>query len=90
MQAESGKIKVLVVDDHNILRVGILSLLAEADDIEVVGEATDGQEALEKLSILQVDVILLDLVMPRLDGIQVIQELKRMRPPCPCPCAFKL
>jgi len=81
MQAESGKIKVLVVDDHNILRVGILSLLAEADDIEVVGEATDGQEALEKLSILQVDVILLDLVMPRLDGIQVIQELKRMRHP---------
>jgi len=75
------KIKVLVVDDHNILRVGILSLLEEAEDIEVVGEAADGQEALEKLSDLQVDVILLDLVMPRLDGLQVIQELKRIR--CP-------
>lgn len=81
MQAVSDKIKVLVVDDHNILRVGILSLLAEAEDIEVVGEAADGQEALEKLAALQVDVILLDLVMPRLDGLQVIQKLKRMR--CP-------
>jgi len=64
-------IRVLVVDDHVVVRRGIRALLATVDAVEVVGEAQDGQEALEKVDTLRPDVILLDLLMPRMDGIEV-------------------
>ncbi len=70
----SESIRVLIVDDHVIVRKGIRVLLATEQEIEVVGEARDGKEALEKIESLRPDVILLDLLMPRLDGIGVIRQ----------------
>jgi len=61
-------IRVLVADDHPVVRGGIVALLAAADDIEVVGEAVDGQEAVDKALALRPQVVLMDLRMPRLDG----------------------
>jgi two-component system, NarL family, response regulator LiaR len=69
------KIRVLVVDDHTIVRKGIRALLAEIDDIELVGEAGDGQEAIAQVEALRPDVVLMDLVMPRLDGIEATRLL---------------
>jgi NarL family two-component system response regulator LiaR len=65
---------VLVVDDHVVVRRGIRALLATVDGVKVVGEAQDGQEALEKIETLRPDVILLDLLMPRMDGIEVTRR----------------
>ena len=63
-------IRVLVADDHPIVRSGIVALLAAADDIEVVGEAVDGQDAVDKAIGLRPQLVLMDLRMPRLDGDQ--------------------
>jgi len=63
-------IRVLIVDDHAIVRKGIRALLAEYEDIEVVGEASEGQEAINQADVLNPDVILMDLVMPGVDGIE--------------------
>jgi NarL family two-component system response regulator LiaR len=67
-------IRVLIVDDHIVVRKGIGVLVATEEDIEVVGEAQDGKEALKKIETLHPDVILLDLLMPQLDGIEVIRR----------------
>lgn len=67
-------IRVLVVDDHVVVRRGIRALLATVDEVKVVGEARDGQEALERIEALRPDVILLDLLMPRMDGIEVTRR----------------
>jgi NarL family two-component system response regulator LiaR len=67
-------IRVLVVDDHVVVRRGIRALLATVDEVKVVGEAQDGQEALERIEALRPDVILLDLLMPRMDGIEVTRR----------------
>ena len=69
------KIRVLLADDHAIVRKGISALLATEPDIEVIGEAQDGQEAVEKVAALEPDVILMDLVMPRVDGLQAIRQI---------------
>jgi NarL family two-component system response regulator LiaR len=66
---------VLIVDDHIIVRRGIRALLATEGEIEVVGEAQDGQEALERIRALHPDVILLDLLMPRMDGIETTKRV---------------
>ncbi|MCU0522122.1 MAG: response regulator transcription factor [Anaerolineae bacterium] len=68
-------IRVLVVDDHVIVRRGIRALLETEEDIVVVGEAQDGQEALSRIRDLHPDVILLDLLMPRMDGIEVTRRV---------------
>jgi len=68
-------IRVLVVDDHQLVRQGIRSLLDKASDIDVIGEAEDGQEALELIEQMQPDVALMDVSMPRLDGIQATQQI---------------
>jgi DNA-binding NarL/FixJ family response regulator len=77
-------IRVCVVDDQTLVRQGIRSLLGLAEDIEVVGEATDGEEALALLGRTEVDVVLLDVRMPRLDGIGVLRALsaEASSPPC--------
>ena len=64
------KIRILVVDDHAVVRQGITALLGLHPDIEMVGEAGDGQEAVEKARQLHPDVILMDINMPKMDGIQ--------------------
>lgn len=71
------KIRVLVVDDQRVVREGIAALIAEETGIEVVGQAGDGVEAVELAAKLRPDVILLDLIMPRMDGIQAIREITR-------------
>ena len=68
-------IRVLIVDDHAILRKGIRALLSTEPDMQVVGEASDGLEALAQAQSLQPDVVLMDLVMPRMDGIEATRRL---------------
>ena len=68
-------IRVLIVDDQVIVRKGIRALLEQVEHVEVVGEAGDGQEAVTRTESLRPDVILMDLVMPRLDGIAAIRQL---------------
>lgn len=68
-------IRVAIADDHHLVRQGIRALLEKADDIEVVGEAADGYEALELVERLMPDVLIMDLVMPHLDGFQTMQRV---------------
>ncbi|MBN2002814.1 MAG: response regulator transcription factor [Anaerolineae bacterium] len=68
-------VRVLVVDDQTIVRKGICALLAEVDDIEVVGEAGDGQSAVAQAAALTPDVVLMDLVMPGVDGIEATHRI---------------
>jgi NarL family two-component system response regulator LiaR len=73
-------ITVLVVDDHAVVREGLRTFLQLQDGLEVVGEAGDGEEAVRQAEQLRPDVILMDLVMPRLDGVGAMQELRRRLP----------
>jgi len=73
-------IRVLLVDDQTLVRQGIRSLLELSADIEVVGEAADGEEALERIPHLEPDVVLLDLRMPKLDGLGVLKALPNVPP----------
>jgi two-component system response regulator NreC len=74
------KIRVLIADDHAIVRDGLQQLLKSQLDMEPAGEAEDGQEALEKAKTLRPDVILLDIAMPRLSGIEVISLIREAVP----------
>jgi NarL family two-component system response regulator LiaR len=69
-------IRVLIVDDHAIVREGQRALIESEPGMELVGAAADGAEAVEKARILQPDVVLLDLLMPRMGGVEVIQEIR--------------
>lgn len=69
------KIRVLLVDDHVILRTGIRRLLEATRDMLVVGEAGDGIEALDLVERLEPDIVLLDVEMPRMNGLQVVKEI---------------
>jgi NarL family two-component system response regulator LiaR len=71
----SSPIRVLIADDHAIVRKGIRALLSTKRDIQVVGEAVDGAEAVAQTEALSPDVILMDLVMPMMDGIQATREI---------------
>lgn len=68
-------IKILVADDHALLRQGIKRVLNFENDMEIVGEAANGQEALARTLVLQPDILLLDLSMPELSGVDVIKQL---------------
>ena len=69
-------IRILVVDDHPVVRDGLAAMLNTQSDFEVVGEASDGEEALRKVAERDPDVLLLDLEMPGVDGIETLQRLK--------------
>ncbi len=66
---------MLIADDHQIVRQGLRALLRRADDIEVVGEAVDGQEAIDLVRRLHPDVVTMDINMPRLDGLHATQQI---------------
>ena len=69
-------IRVVVADDHNLVREGIRALLEKAGDIQVVGEAVDGHEAVELVRREAPDVLVMDIAMPRLNGIQAVEQLR--------------
>jgi DNA-binding NarL/FixJ family response regulator len=72
-----SKIRVLLADDHAILREGVRALLALCDDIEVVGEAVDGRSAVEATRSLDPDVVVMDIAMPGLGGLEATLEIKK-------------
>jgi DNA-binding NarL/FixJ family response regulator len=73
---DNNKTKVVIVEDHKLFREGLKSLLADKDDLEVVGEAGDGLAAIKTVKRCQPDMILLDLSMPKMNGISVMKEIK--------------
>lgn len=73
-------IRVLVADDHFVVRQGLAALLTPRNGMEVVGEATNGREAVELAQTLQPDVILMDMIMPEVDGVAAIAQIKAQNP----------
>jgi NarL family two-component system response regulator LiaR len=76
MMVNQEQIKVLIADDHQVVRQGLRTFLELHEDIFVIGEAEDGLQAVEMVNRLDPDVVLMDLVMPKLDGIEAIQQIK--------------
>jgi DNA-binding NarL/FixJ family response regulator len=73
-------IRILVADDHSVVRKGIRMLLEDEADIQIVGEASDGDEAIELLSDIEPDVLLLDITMPRMSGIEALKIVSQQYP----------
>jgi DNA-binding NarL/FixJ family response regulator len=76
----TAPIRVLLVDDDHLMRAGLRAVLSSDDSVEVVGEASDGREAIERARRLRPDVVLMDLRMPRLDGVAATRELLAAAP----------
>src|ERR1700739_3467866 len=74
--------RLLIVDDHEIVRRGVRSLLSDEIGWDVCGEATDGQDALEKARELKPDLVVMDVSMPRLNGLEATRQLRGMLPDC--------
>ena len=70
-------IRIFLVDDHQMVIDGIASILSDETEVKVVGTASNGVEALEKIAVDAPDLILLDINMPEMDGIQVVKELRK-------------
>lgn len=75
-----ARIRVLLADDHAILREGLRALLSLADDIEIVGEACDGREAIELTGKLRPDIVVMDVAMPGLGGLEATLEIRKAQP----------
>ena len=75
-----GKLKILIADDHTLVRQGLRKILESQPGWEVVAEAGDGREAVQQASQLRPDVVILDLAMPRLNGVEAVQQIERRAP----------
>jgi len=73
-------IRILVVDDHPVVREGLVAILEAEDGLAVVGEAGDGQEAVRQYRAVKPDIVLMDLAMPGVDGVQAIQQIREIDP----------
>lgn len=73
-------IRILVADDHPVVREGLVAILSTQPDFEVVGEATSGVEVVQLVNQLNPDVVLLDLEMPEMDGVQVLERIRHIQP----------
>ena len=80
MSTESRRIRVLLADDHSIVLEGLVSMLKESDEFEVVGQARDGVEAVRAASELSPDVIVMDVMMPGKDGVEACREIMETLP----------
>jgi len=76
----SKKIQILIADDHSLVREGISALLKPYPEVSIVGEASNGKEAIEKASTLRPDIILMDIAMPGLGGLEATLEIKKKHP----------
>jgi two-component system, NarL family, response regulator DegU len=76
-----AKIRVIIADDHAIMRVGIRNILSRSTDIVVVGEASNGAEAIDLVNELNPDVLILDMEMPVMDGVEVARRLQAQNAP---------
>lgn len=74
------KIRILIADDHSLVREGIAAFLRCADNIEIVGEATDGLEAIEKARLTRPHIVIMDVAMPKLGGLEATIEIKKIDP----------
>ncbi|GER87611.1 DNA-binding response regulator [Dictyobacter vulcani] len=82
MRDEQAPVRILVVDDQQLVRDGIISLLRIMEDLEVVGAARDGQEAITQTMTLQPDVVLMDIRMPGMDGVEATRQILQQQPSC--------
>lgn len=76
----NSKIKIILTDDHRIFRDGIKSLLSENEEIQIIGEASDGFELMEMLKMITPDLVIMDITMPKLSGIEVTKQISSLYP----------
>jgi len=76
----NSKIKIILTDDHRIFRDGIKSLLSENEEIQIIGEASDGYELMEMLKMITPDLVIMDITMPKLSGIEVTKQITSLYP----------
>ena len=79
-----GNIRILIADDHAIVRMGLVTLLGAQEGLEVVGEASNGEQAVARAIKLMPDIVVMDLVMPKKDGVTATAELREKLPSCKC------
>lgn len=76
--------QLFLVEDHDVMRKTLTTLLERESDFTVCGEAASGQEALDRLAHIQADLVLIDISMPRMDGLELLEKIKAQWPDLPC------